>query len=59
MLKVCLDAADSRQLLRHLTKPATIEQFRNLCHGKGLPEIEKPQRLRQDSSLLADSEEMK
>ena len=32
--------------------PATIEQFRNLWHGKGFPEIGKPQRLRQESSLF-------
>jgi uncharacterized protein YecE (DUF72 family) len=32
--------------------PATIEQFRKLWRGKGLPEIGKPQRLRQESSLL-------
>jgi len=32
--------------------PATIEQFRNLWQAKGLPEIGKPQRLRQESSLF-------
>jgi uncharacterized protein YecE (DUF72 family) len=32
--------------------PATIEQFRNLWRGKGLPEIEKPQRFRHESSLF-------
>jgi uncharacterized protein YecE (DUF72 family) len=32
--------------------PATIEQFRSLWHGKGLHEIEKPQRPRQESNLF-------
>ena len=32
--------------------PATIEQFRNLWSGRGLPEIGIPQRLRQQSSLF-------
>jgi uncharacterized protein YecE (DUF72 family) len=32
--------------------PATIEQFRNLWHGKGLPEIGKPSRMRPKESLL-------
>jgi uncharacterized protein YecE (DUF72 family) len=32
--------------------PATIEQFRNLWHAKGLPEIGKPQRARPKEPLL-------
>jgi uncharacterized protein YecE (DUF72 family) len=32
--------------------PATIEQFRNLWHAKGLPELNKPQRIRAKESLL-------
>jgi uncharacterized protein YecE (DUF72 family) len=32
--------------------PATIEQFRNLWHAKGLPELNKPQRMRAKESLL-------
>ena len=31
--------------------PATIEQFRNLWRGKGLPDIRTQQRLRQEASL--------
>jgi uncharacterized protein YecE (DUF72 family) len=34
--------------------PATIEQFRSLWDGKGLPEIERPQRARSESSLFPD-----
>jgi uncharacterized protein YecE (DUF72 family) len=32
--------------------PSTIEQFRKLWSGKGFPNIEMPQRLRQKSSLF-------
>jgi uncharacterized protein YecE (DUF72 family) len=32
--------------------PATIEQFRNLWHAKGLPELNKPTRVRPKESLL-------
>jgi uncharacterized protein YecE (DUF72 family) len=32
--------------------PATIEQFRNLWHAKGLPELNKPPRMRPKESLL-------
>jgi hypothetical protein len=32
--------------------PATIEQFRNLWHAKGLPELNKPLRRRPKESLL-------
>jgi uncharacterized protein YecE (DUF72 family) len=32
--------------------PATIEQVRNLWHGKRLPKIKKPQRLRREPSLF-------
>jgi uncharacterized protein YecE (DUF72 family) len=32
--------------------PATIEQFRRLWHEKGLPEIEKPRRQRQEPATL-------
>jgi hypothetical protein len=32
--------------------PATIEQFRKVWQAKGLPEIGKPQQLRQESSLF-------
>ena len=34
--------------------PAAIEQFRELWRGKGLPEIEKPQRQRQELSLFPE-----
>lgn len=32
--------------------PATIEQFRNLWYAKGLPELDKGRRYRQESSLF-------
>jgi uncharacterized protein YecE (DUF72 family) len=32
--------------------PATIKQFRNLWHAKGLPELNKPLRRRPKESLL-------
>jgi uncharacterized protein YecE (DUF72 family) len=32
--------------------PATIEQFRNLWHAQGLPELNQPVRMRQKESLL-------
>ncbi len=32
--------------------PATVEQFRNLWHARGLPTLGKPQRVRQASSLF-------
>ena len=32
--------------------PATIEQFRHLWHGKGLPELNTPPRMRPKESLL-------
>ena len=32
--------------------PATIEQFRTLWHAKGLPQIDKPQRVRGEASLF-------
>jgi uncharacterized protein YecE (DUF72 family) len=32
--------------------PATIEQFRNLWHAKGLPQLNKPLRMRPKESLL-------
>jgi len=32
--------------------PATIEQFQNLWHEKGLPEIEKPHRMKREPSLF-------
>jgi uncharacterized protein YecE (DUF72 family) len=32
--------------------PATIQQFRDLWHAKGLPELGKPRRVRQQSSLF-------
>jgi uncharacterized protein YecE (DUF72 family) len=32
--------------------PATIEQFRDLWHERGLPEIEKPNRVRREASLF-------
>jgi uncharacterized protein YecE (DUF72 family) len=32
--------------------PATVEQFRNLWHARGFPEINKPQRSRQQPSLF-------
>jgi uncharacterized protein YecE (DUF72 family) len=34
--------------------PATIEQFRNLWRSKGLPEIERPQRQRQELFLFPE-----
>ena len=32
--------------------PATIELFRNLWYAKGLPELGRPQRMRQEDSLF-------
>jgi uncharacterized protein YecE (DUF72 family) len=34
--------------------PATVEQFRNLWHAKGLPELDKPQPARRKEPLLFD-----
>jgi uncharacterized protein YecE (DUF72 family) len=34
--------------------PATVEQFRNLCHAKGLPELDKPMPVRRKEPLLFD-----
>lgn len=34
--------------------PATIEQFRNLWHAKGLPQLDAPQRVKRERSLFDD-----
>jgi uncharacterized protein YecE (DUF72 family) len=34
--------------------PATIEQFRNLWHAKGFPQLGAPQRMKQERSLFDD-----
>jgi hypothetical protein len=34
--------------------PATIKHFQELWHAKGLPELSKPLKIRQESSLFPD-----